>query len=51
MNAQLISFGVTGGFPFNDVVKNETPFGSIPASGNYTVGPSVQVNLRAKLSS
>ncbi len=49
-NAQVISFGVTGGFPFNgavSVIRNDSPFGPAPIGVNYTVGPVVQVKLPA----
>jgi hypothetical protein len=50
-NAQSLSVGVLGGAPFNDVVKSSTvnAIQSIPKSSNFTIGPSVRVNLPASL--
>ncbi|MES1260497.1 MAG: outer membrane beta-barrel protein [Acidobacteriota bacterium] len=49
--AQALSVGVIGGAPFNDVVKNTVVGGlqSIPKSSNFTIGPSLRVNLPASL--
>jgi hypothetical protein len=43
----IFSVGVIGGAPFTDVVNASTPgtFTFVPKSMNYTVGPSVQINL------
>ena len=48
-SAQSLSVGVIGGAPFNDVVKSSTisAVQSIPKSRNFTIGPSLRVNLPA----
>jgi Outer membrane protein beta-barrel domain len=49
--AAPISFGVIGGAPFTDVVNNpnQLPFNFSSTSSNYTVGPSIQINLPLNL--
>jgi hypothetical protein len=48
-HAEIFSIGVLGGAPFTDVVNatNQNNFSFISKSSNFTVGPSVQVNLPA----
>jgi hypothetical protein len=50
-SAQSISVGALGGAPFTDVVNGNTVNGiqSIAKSTNFTIGPSLQVNLPASL--
>jgi hypothetical protein len=43
LNAQLIDWGVKGGFPFTDAVSASGAFKA--ASANWTVGPTVDINL------
>jgi hypothetical protein len=49
--AQTVSFGVLGGAPFTDVVKNTTVDGLavLPKSTNFVLGPTVQINLPLNL--
>ena len=48
---QTLSVGVLGGAPFSDVVNNGTfaPINTVVTSSNFTVGPSVQLNLPLNL--
>lgn len=48
---QSLSVGVLGGAPFTDVVNNGTiaPINTVVTSSNFTVGPSVQLNLPLNL--
>ena len=46
-SAQSISVGVLGGAPFTDVVSNTMGFA--PTSTNFTIGPTLQVNLPLSL--
>jgi hypothetical protein len=51
VNAQSLSVGVIGGVPLTDVIRNASD-GSlqwVPTSTNFTIGPSVRVNLPAGL--
>lgn len=47
----IFSVGVIGGAPFTDVVNatNQNNFAFVSNSANFTVGPSVQVNLPLNL--
>ncbi|MDE3195300.1 MAG: PorT family protein [Acidobacteriota bacterium] len=49
--AQALSVGILGGAPFQDVVNSATSnnIQSIPKSTNFTIGPTVQVNLPLSL--
>jgi hypothetical protein len=50
-NAQIISVGIIGGAPFNDVVTSGFPSAAIqatPQSTNFTAGASLQLNLPAR---
>ena len=49
--AQSISVGIIGGAPFSDVSKSTVSgaLQSIPRSNNFTIGPSLQVNLPLSL--
>jgi len=50
--AQTLSFGVLGGAPFTDIVNNGNSLNGIQfvaKSPNFTVGPTVQVNLPLSL--
>ena len=51
MSAQSLSVGVVGGAPFQDIVSNANVNGiqSIAKSTNFTIGPSLRVNLPASL--
>jgi hypothetical protein len=48
---QTLSVGVLGGAPFNDVVNNGTvsSVNTVVTSSNFTVGPSIQLNLPLNL--
>ncbi|HVW87554.1 MAG TPA: porin family protein [Bryobacteraceae bacterium] len=50
-SAQSLSVGLLGGAPFTDVVNGDTVNGiqSIAKSSNFTIGPTVQVNLPLSL--
>ena len=50
--AQTFSFGVLGGAPFTDVVNSQNNLNSVSYvanSTNFTVGPTVQINLPLSL--
>lgn len=49
--AQIFSVGAIGGAPFTNVVNsvNQNNVSLVPTSTNFTVGPSVQVNLPLNL--
>src|SRR3954469_13360466 len=49
--AQSISVGIIGGAPFTDVAKATTQnnISFVPRSTNFTVGPSLQINLPLSL--
>lgn len=49
--ASIFSVGILGGVPFTDVVNNpnQLPYVFTSTSSNYTVGPSVQINLPLNL--
>lgn len=51
LSAQSLSIGVIGGAPFTDVVSNNkvNNYQSIAKSTNFTIGPSLQVNLPLSL--
>jgi Outer membrane protein beta-barrel domain len=48
---QTLSVGVLGGAPFTNVVNNGTvaPINTVVTSSNFTLGPSVQLNLPLNL--
>jgi hypothetical protein len=48
---QTLSVGVLGGAPFNDVVNNGTftSVNTVVTSSNFTIGPSLQLNLPLNL--
>jgi Outer membrane protein beta-barrel domain len=50
-SAQHLSVGVVGGAPFTDVVSayNQNGLTLIPKSTNFTIGPSLQINLPLNL--
>src|SRR4051794_34832211 len=50
-SAQGISVGILGGAPFQDVVKatNSGSVQSVSSSSNFTIGPSLRINLPASL--
>jgi hypothetical protein len=50
-SAQHLSVGVVGGAPFTDVVNsyNQSNLSFIPKSTNFTIGPSLQINLPLSL--
>lgn len=43
LSAQLINFGVKGGFPLNDAIKAAGSFQA--TSSNWTLGPTAELNL------
>jgi hypothetical protein len=55
LHAQALSVGLLAGAPFTDVVNNSSSLGSadglfaIANSNNFTIGPSVRVNLPLSL--
>ncbi len=50
-SAQHLSVGVVGGAPFTDVVNsyNQNNLSFLPKSTNFTIGPSLQINLPLNL--
>jgi Outer membrane protein beta-barrel domain len=50
-SAQHLSVGVVGGAPFTDVVNsyNQNNLAFLPKSTNFTIGPSLQINLPLNL--
>lgn len=50
-SAQHLSVGVIGGAPFTDVVNsyNQNNLSLLPKSTNFTIGPTLQVNLPLNL--
>jgi hypothetical protein len=50
-SAQNISVGAIGGAPFTDVVSsvNQNDLAFLPRSTNFTIGPSIQINLPLNL--
>jgi hypothetical protein len=51
LSAQHLSVGVIGGAPFTDVVNsyNQNNLSFIPKSTNFTIGPSLRINLPLSL--
>jgi hypothetical protein len=49
---QKLSFGLIGGYPFDDVFKSGIALGSVfnPSSGRYTIGPKLELHVPHRLS-